>query len=51
MSITLTNQIILIHNFNFDEKFDSRNLTKMTNLHHVLIYRDQIEIKKTGGPT
>jgi len=29
MSITPTNQIIiLIYNFNFDEKFDSRNLTK-----------------------
>jgi len=35
MSITPTNQIIiLIHNFNFDEKSYSRNLTKMTKLHH-----------------
>jgi len=33
MLITPTNQtIIFIHNFNFDKKSNSRNLTKMTKL-------------------
>jgi len=35
MSIKPTNQtIILIHNSNFDKKSNSKNLTKMTKLHH-----------------
>jgi len=41
MSIIPTNQIIiLIYNFNFEEKSDSRNLTKMTKLHHVFKNRN-----------
>jgi len=47
MSITPTNQtIILIHNFNFDEKSDSRNLTRMINLIIFFKNRNQIETRK-----
>ena len=43
-----TNQtIILIHNFNFDEKSDSRNLAKMKKLHHFFKNQNPIETKKT----
>jgi len=48
MSIMPTNQtIILIHNFNFDEKSDSRNLAKMKKLHHFFKNQNPIETKKT----
>ena len=41
MSIIPTNQIIILnYNFNFEEKSDSRNLTKMTKLHHVFKNRN-----------
>jgi len=41
MSITPTNQIIiLIFNFNFNEKSDSRNLKKMKKLRHVFKNRN-----------
>ena len=42
--------IILVYNFNFDEKSDSRNLTIITKLHHFLKNQNQIETKKTGEP-
>jgi len=52
MSITPTNQIIiLIQNFNFNEKSNSRNLIKMTKLHHFFKNRNKIETKKIKRPT
>ena len=46
MSIITTNQIIFKHNFNFDEKSDLKNLTKIKNC---IFFKnwDQIETKNT----
>jgi len=51
MSITPIDQTILIHNFNFDEKFNSKNLTKMTKLYNFFKNRNQIETNKTKVQT
>jgi len=52
MLVTPRNEtIILIHNFNFDEKSNSRNLVRMTKFNHFLKNWNQIETKKTGGST